>query len=282
MHPERGTFWQRQVLPILLAIIACVLMIGLVYGQIRLLNTFTSRDISLTVLVADILIGFTVYIKTSIDFALFMGNLMRENTGWKNRISIEIGTALGNALGTMVVLFIWVLFKEIDWLLALMILLAALVLFKLAEEGLSHAIHTDHTYPDAFRIPVHALKVLLSHINWFTGPFLRFILPDLSMNAGPRGGFWKLFVFSITIPFVLGLDDFAGYVPIFSLVNVFGFTIGVFVAHALLNIFLYISPDKTIRTVKNPFISVFGSIAFVGLGAWGIFEAVRLLVVFFS
>lgn len=277
MQNERGSLWQRQTLPISLTAVVCVLMIGLVYGEIRILNLFTANDISLTVFFADIIIGFTVYIKTSIDFALFMGNLMHQNTGWKNRISIEIGTALGNALGTMVVLFVWVLFKEIDWLLALMILLAAVVLFKLAEEGLEHAIHTDRTYSEAFRRPVHALKVVLSHINWFTSPLLRIILPDLRMDAGPRGGFWKLFVFSITIPFVLGLDDFAGYVPIFSLVNVFGFTIGVFVAHALLNMFLYLSPEKTIRVVKNPLISVFGSIAFVGLGVWGIYEAAHLL-----
>ncbi|MES2225234.1 MAG: hypothetical protein V4480_00305 [Patescibacteria group bacterium] len=277
MNEPRGTLWQRQILPLLLALVVCVFLVALVYVQIRILNHFTTKDISLVVHFSDIIIGVTVYLKTSIDFALFLGNLMRTNGGWKNRISIEIGTALGNALGTMAVLLIWTLFKQIDWLLALMIILAALVLFKLAESGLEHAIDTDRKYPSAFKHVVTFFENFLARINWFTAPLLRRILPDLNMNAGNRGGFWPLFGFAIVIPFVLGLDDFAGYVPLFNVVNVFGFTIGIFSAHAILNIFLYLSPERTIRAVKNPLISFFGSIAFVGLGVWGLYEAVRLL-----
>ena len=41
---------------------------------------------------------------------------------------------------------------------------------------------------------------------------------------------------------MLGLDDFAGYVPLFNVVNVFGFAIGVFSGHMVLNAFLYVSP----------------------------------------
>lgn len=276
MDTARGNIWQRQVLPVSLTMIVCGLMVALIYGQISLLNHFTAENIELTVRWEDVLIGFTVYIKTSIDFAIFIGNLMRSNSGWKNRISIEMGTALGNALGTMVVLFLWVLFKEIDWLLGLMIILAAIVLFKLAEDGLEHAIHTDREYPKLFRQVVKAIEVFLSHVNWFTKPLLSRILPELSMNSGPRGGLWPLFIFSITVPFVLGLDDFAGYVPLFSIVNIFGFTVGVFLAHALLNMFLYLSPERTIKTVKNPIISFFGSVAFIGLALWGLYEAAHL------
>lgn len=251
-------------------------MVAFVYGQITLLNQLADEHISLTVRWTDVLIGLTVYLKTAIDFALFIGNLMHENGGWKNRISIEMGTALGNALGTMVVLFIWVLFKEVNWLLAIMITLAALVLFKLAQDGLEHAMHTDRAYPEAFRTAVKGLEHVLKHINWFTRPVLSLILPEISLHAGPRRGFWKLFLFAVTVPFVLGLDDFAGYIPLFSIVNVFGFIIGVFCAHALLNTFLYISPERTIKVVKNPLISFFGSVAFLGLGAWGLVEALHL------
>ncbi len=277
MKREDGTFWQQQVLPISLTLVTSVVLIGLIYLQITFLNRFTTEDISLRIALADILIGMTVYLKTSIDFALFIGNLMRENTGWKNRISIELGTALGNALGTMAVLTIWTFFREIDWLLAIMIIVAALVLFKLAESGLDHAKHTDREYPAFFKRSVSLLERFLHHLNWFSSPLLRYILPEMSMNAGPRKSFWALFVFSITVPFVLGLDDFAGYVPLFSIVNVLGFTIGVLIAHAFLNILLYISPAKTIQAVKNPIISFVGSIAFVGLAVWGIYEALRLL-----
>jgi hypothetical protein len=278
MHESRGTIWQRQVLPVALTLVVCSFLILLIYGQIVLLNHFTTTDISLVVRWQDILIGLTVYLKTSIDFALFIGNLMSTNTGWKNRISIELGTAFGNGLGTMVVLLIWTLFRQVDWLLAIMIILAALVLFKLAQSGLEHATHTDHEYPPAFKLGVKGVEVFLKHVNWFTAPLLRYILPELSMNADARGSFWGLFGFAIIVPFVLGLDDFAGYVPLFNIVNIFGFAIGAFVGHAFLNMFLYISPKHTIKAVSNPIISFVGSIAFIGLGGWGLFEAIKLLL----
>jgi hypothetical protein len=60
-------------------------------------------------------------------------------------------------------------------------------------------------------------------------------------------------------------------------VNVFGFAVGVFFGHTILNIFLFLSPQRTIKIVKNPIISFFGSIAFVGLGLWGLFEAAKLI-----
>lgn len=278
MQPERGTLFERQLLPIGIAAIACVLVIGLVYAEILFLDATTGVRISRAVRFGDILIGIVVYLKTSIDFALFMGNLMHENGGWRNRISIQLGTFIGNTLGTMVVLLIWAVFTEISWLLALMILLAALVLFRLAEEGLAHAIRTDREYPPLFRRTVQGTEVLLKHINWFTHPLLSRILPDMKLNAGPRRGFWSLFAFSISVPFVLGLDNFAGYVPLFSLVNVFGFAIGVFIAHAFLNVFLYLSPERTTRAVRNPVISLFGSFIFIGLAVWGILEAAQLLL----
>jgi hypothetical protein len=45
----------------------------------------------------------------------------------------------------------------------------------------------------------------------------------------------------------------------------------------LLNIALFLSPSATIRAVKNPIISFFGSVAFVGLALWGLFEAAKLI-----
>ena len=88
---------------------------------------------------------------------------------------------------------------------------------------------------------------------------------------------WGLLASSFTIPFILGLDDFAGYVPVFDIVNVFGFSIGVIVGHMILNIFLFISPKNTIKAVKNPVVSILGSVAFVALALWGFYEVYKIL-----
>jgi hypothetical protein len=90
---------------------------------------------------------------------------------------------------------------------------------------------------------------------------------------------WGLFLFSFSIPFILGLDDFAGYVPLFNIVNVLGFGIGVFAGHMILNIFLFLSPSRTIALVKNAYISFAGSVAFVLLAVWGLFEVIKILFV---
>ena len=92
-----------------------------------------------------------------------------------------------------------------------------------------------------------------------------------------KRGFKALFILSLTVPFILGLDDFAGYIPLFDVVNVFGFAAGVFLGHMVLLIALFMSPKTTIRLVKNPIISFFGSIAFIGLAGWGIVEAAKLV-----
>lgn len=107
---------------------------ALLYLEVLVLNAFGSEPISIIVLWTDVLIGLTIYLKTSIDFAIFIGHLMRTHPGWKKRIAIECGTAFGNALGTFVILAVWSFFKEVDWLLALMVAIASLVLFRLAED----------------------------------------------------------------------------------------------------------------------------------------------------
>jgi hypothetical protein len=224
------------------------------------------------------LLGLTIYLKTSVDFAIFIARLMEGNPGWRSRVAIEIGTAVGNAAGTIAVLAVWAFFKEVKLLLALMILLAALVLFKLAEDGLEHAKTTDKKYPDWFRRRVDWLEWVLDHINKAIAPVLRYVIPKFNMGGKQGLRFWSLLGFSFTVPFILGLDDFAGYVPVFNVVNVFGFSVGVVIGHMLLNVLLYLSPAVTIRVVKNPIISVVGSLAFIGLAIWGIVEVLHLLM----
>ena len=268
---------KNQSFPIVLTVVVFGVLCSALYGFIILLNKFTGTDIILQVRWGDVLVGLTIYLKTSVDFALIIGNLMSEYNGVKNRIAIEIGTAVGNALGTLIVLTIWNIFRDVEWLLALMIFIAALVLLRLAQDGFEHVHQWDAKFPSWFKKFSGGLELVLAKINNFVAPVLKYIIPHPSLKPTKGLTFVGLFVASFTIPFILGLDDFAGYVPLFSIVNVFGFAVGVFAGHMMLNMALFISPKKTIKAVKNPLISFAGSIVFIGLAVWGFYEVFKLL-----
>lgn len=272
------TILLEQIIPLGLTVLTAAGLCGLLWLEVGLLNRVAHARIVPVLRIGDVLLGLTIYLKTSVDFAIFIARLMEGNPGWRSRVAIEIGTAVGNVAGTMAVLAVWAFFKEIKPLLALMILLAALVLFKLAEDGLEHAKTTDKKYPNWFKTMVYWLELALDRINKAIAPILRYIIPKFSMGGKQGLRFWSLLGFAFTVPFILGLDDFAGYVPVFNVVNVFGFSVGVVVGHMLLNVLLYLSPAVTIRVVKNPIISVVGSLAFIGLAIWGIVEVVHLLM----
>lgn len=266
-----------QFIPVFLTVVVFVAISLLTYGLISILNSFTETDIVLKLRWSDVLIGLTIYLKTSVDFAILIGNLMARYEGVKNRIAIEVGTAFGNGLGTLIVLTIWNFFRDVEWLLALMILVAALVLFKLAEEGIEHAEEGEKQLPVQMRKVVNAVGKGLVFINRGLSPILRYVVPNVSMRPKQNMTLYGLFAASFTIPFILGLDDFAGYVPLFSIVNVFGFSVGVYLGHMILNMALFISPKQTVKVVKNPYISFAGSLAFIGLAIWGLFEVVKIL-----
>lgn len=267
-----------QLIPVLLTLVVFAGITGALYLVVLVLNSFTKTDIVLQLRWSDIFIGMTIYLKTSVDFAILIGNLMARYEGIKNRIAIEIGTAVGNALGTIIVLTIWNFFRDVEWLLAIMILVAALVLFKLAEEGVEHAQDGESELPKWMLPIVATTKKWLVAMNKGLSPILRYVVPNISMRPKENLTFWGLFVASFTIPFILGLDDFAGYVPLFSIVNVFGFSVGVFLGHMFLNMALFISPKKTVKAVKNPYISFAGALVFIGLAFWGLFEVAKILL----
>lgn len=266
-----------QAIALTLTVATCGFLILLLWAEIHLLNHVSTQEISLNVRLQDVLIGLTIYLKTSIDFAIFIGRMMSHNKGLKGRIGIEIGTAFGNAAGTFAILAIWTFFKEVNWLLAIMVFIAALVLFRLAEDGVQHVDHEDKKYPKWFRTSVRKFGSVISRFNRFTNPFLSKIVPSHNLEAKTSKTFFALLALAFTVPFLLGLDDFAGYVPLFNIVNVYGFAIGVFIGHMILNILLYLSPKRTIAAVKNPIISLLGSIAFVILAVWGLVEAFKLV-----
>ncbi len=268
-----------QLLPISLTVVIFIFLTAVTYAAIYILNRFIGtggEDILTKVQLSDVLVGMTIYLKTSVDFGILIGNLMTRYNHWRDRIAIEIGTALGNGLGTIIILSIWDYFRTVKWLLVAMIVLASLVLFKLAEEGLGHV--RERTISQGLENLVKPFEKFITSVNKYLSPVLNKIVPHISMRPKPNLTFWGLFSIAFTIPFILGLDDFAGYVPLFSIVNVFGFAVGVYLGHMILNMALFISPKKTVEVVKNPYISFAGSVAFVGIALWGLFEAFKLAV----
>ncbi|MFZ2199548.1 MAG: hypothetical protein WAV40_02040 [Microgenomates group bacterium] len=272
-------FFPDQVIPLALTGVIFLVIWGLYHGQILLLNSFVvgREGIVPELRWGDVALGVTIYLKTSIDFAIFIGRLMTKYTGWKNRVMIEAGTALGNGLGTMGILVIWDLFREVKWLMAFMIVIAALVLLRLAEDGLDHVKDSEGRYIFSLYGFVRVFEGGLQKVNRAVAPLLNKLIPNLSMKE-EASGFWGLFMLSMSVPFILGLDDFAGYIPLFNVVNVYGFGVGIFLGHMILNIFLFLSPKRTIAAVKQPIISFAGSLAFVGLAIWGLVEVMKLMM----
>lgn len=281
--------FKNSFLPLIVAVVVLIILTIVFYLEVLGLNAlpFTKENLNTTINPVDVGIGMLIYLKTSIDFALFIGMLMKKYPGVKNRYAIEIGTGLGNMLGTALVLGLWTLFKEISILLGIMVLLASLVLFEMANASLEHLFESNHNEVSNDHVEVknwqrriaRSIKLLISPILFFITPILSRIMPSMSQkpDTEPKS-WWSLFFLSLSVPFILGLDDFAGYVPFFKVVNVFGFGIGVFVGHCLLNILLFLNPTLTIKAIKNPIVAILGALAFIFLGLYGLYEAIHIIL----
>ncbi len=263
----------QQTVPIILSVIILSILIAALYVLIGTLNNFTAEKLSTQILLIDVLVGITIYLKTAIDFGIFMGRLMESNPGWKNRIAIEAGTALGNFLGTAAILTIWVFAKDITFLLAFMIFLASLVLLELAQAGVVHFSQWK-TKGRVYKTMHDIVAVPLGSTTKVIGPLLSPLIPNMEQRLkGVAFTTWRgLLYFSFTVPFILGLDDFAGYVPLFNVIRIFSFAVGVLAAHTILNIALFANPALTTRAVKNPWVSWIGTIAFIAIAIFGFVE----------
>ncbi len=292
-HELNTNNWTNNIVricrPILISISAFCVFVALLFIEITILNQlgFVSEKISLDIKIEDVLVGFLIYIKTSIDFAIFISILMSKYPGLKNRLAIEVGTGFGNVLGTMVVLAIWIIFKEIAILLGIMVLVASLVLLEMADGAVEHLNEVDHDQTDGVKVEqwqknvAKYIHTLLKPILFFISPVLGKVMPKISMSENKtdiKKSFWGLFLVSMSVPFILGLDDFAGYVPAFTVVKVFGFGVGVILGHSLLNVALFTNPKFTIRLVKNPNVALIGAAAFIGLAIYGLIEAGKILL----
>src|ERR1035437_3104541 len=268
----------EQGLPILLTFLTFLVLSTVLYGLLIILSSFnTGQPIILDFRRREVLFGIIIYLKTAVDFAIFIGNLMKSNPGWRKRIAIEIGTAVGNGLGTFLILIIWTLFRSVPPLMIIMIFVASVVLLRMAQESFEEFLKQRESFIK-LKMPVGLLQDQLNLVNKVFRPILKFVVPNLNLTKTKKLSFINLIVFSLTIPFILGLDDFAGYIPLFTFVNVFGFSLGILLGHMLLTIGLFAFPKKTVEVVKHPIVLIVGGLAFIGLGIYGFYESGVILL----
>ena len=268
-----------QLIPLGLTVIILGILLVILHASLTLLNHIPGAiPILMVIRPPDVLVGATIYLKTEIDFTIVIGRLMHLYPGWRNRVALEVGSAVGNAGGTILIIGLWVILKHVDILLALMVIIASLVLFELAHSGLEYLTNWESA-GGAKKWLYTGLDRFLDIIGIVINPFLSRIIPDLAARLrGKEGLSWmRLAGFATEIPFILGLDDFAGYVPLFNVVNIYGFAAGVIGAHTILNICLFVSPKRTIAAVRNEYVSFVGTLAFIGLGIYGLAEAGKII-----
>lgn len=268
----------EKIIPVFLTVLTFFVLSTLLYGVLLILDSLHLQyPIILDFRKRELLFGILIFLKTAIDFAIFMGNLMHTNPGWKKKIAIAFGTSIGNAFGTFLILTVWTLFKEIPALMVISILLSSVILLKLSEESFELFLKQKRSFIK-IRMPVGLLQNQLDFVNSLFRPILKFFVPDLNLTRTKKLSFINLIVFSFTIPFILGINDFAGYIPLFEYVNVFGFTLGVMLGHMLLTIGLFSLPKKTVGIVKHPIILIGGGLAFLAIGIFGFYEAFKILL----
>lgn len=268
----------EKIIPVILTVLTFFVLSTLLYGVLLVLDSLHLQyPIILDFRKRELLFGILIFLKTAIDFAIFMGNLMHTNPGWKKKIAIAFGTSIGNAFGTFLILIVWTLFKEIPALMVISILFSSVILLKLSEESFELFLKQKKSFIK-IRMPVGLLQNQLDFVNNLFRPILKFFVPDLNLTRTKKLSFINLIVFSFTIPFILGINDFAGYIPLFEYVNVFGFTLGVMLGHMLLTIGLFMLPKKTVSVVKHPIVLIGGGLAFLAIAIFGFYESFKILI----
>jgi len=268
----------EKIIPVFLTVLTFFVLSTLLYGVLLVLDSLHLQyPIILDFRKRELLFGILIFLKTAIDFAIFMGNLMHTNPGWKKKIAIAFGTSIGNAFGTFLILTVWTLFKEIPALMVISILFSSVILLKLSEESFELFLKQKKSFIK-IRMPVGLLQNQLDFVNSLFRPILKFFVPDLNLTRTKKLSFINLIVFSFTIPFILGINDFAGYIPLFEYVNVFGFTLGVMLGHMLLTIGLFMLPKKTVSVVKHPIVLIGGGLAFLAIAIFGFYESFKILI----
>ncbi len=223
----------------------------ILFGVINIANIFNVQNqIIIKLIPVDILFGIFIYLKTSVDFVVFSGSFIKNHKKSSDLGLFTLGTSLGNGAGMFLVVFIWAFIKNVKILLALSVLIASGFLIFLGSKNLLTFLKTK--------------KILkLTWIKTSEETKSLEIIKTSSINT---------FLFSIKLPFILGIDDFAGYIPLFNILNITSFSVGVLLGHFILTSLILINEKLLRRIVEFNVFDLIGGAFFLGIGVFGIIE----------
>ena len=260
---------RKQLLPISVSLSFFIIFSYLTYFILKYINTLNAVEekILITIIYEQVVLGMFIYLKTAVDYAIFVGRLMDKNQGIKKRLAMNIGTSLGCFFGVSLILIIWSIFKEVKIIMFILLLFSGMILIGLGDNSQEHF----HDMNKNFKTPVQVFfNITRPIVNMFT-----FFMPEGSMKAKTLD-LKSLFIYSAILPFILGADDLAGYMVLMSISNVFSLLIGIYLADAVIDIFLFTNRKLTTKFVKNKFISYFGAIFFIIIGVLSIIKAINI------
>lgn len=261
---------ENQLIPISVSLGCFVVFVLLTYFLLNIINGFgiIQQKFILSISFTDILLGMVIYLKTAVDYAIFVGLMMDKNAGTVKRIAMNAGTSIGAFIGVSLVVILWAFFKEISWLMAILLVLAGAVLFSLGDSSQEHFKAIPAKLKKPLEVFFNIVRPVIS--------LLTFFMPNGEFKPRKMAG-WSLFIFSGVLPFLLGADDLAGYMALIRTHNIFGLLIGIYLADAFIDIALFSNRKFTVRMVKNRWISYFGALFFVFLGVISFKHAFELI-----
>jgi hypothetical protein len=148
-------------------------------------------------------------------------------------------------------------------------------MIKLAYEGHEYFINANNI-PKFIRVSLMQLLKFL----FVPAKILTFWMPDLGSPKTETMDFWRLFKWSLFLPFIIGVDDLIGYMGAMTIYNVYSLLVGIYLADILIDILIFVSPKFTAKLVESSILSIFAALAFLFLGYKSFTEALNLLVHF--
>ena len=258
-----------QLIPILVCTVLFTLFVtSSVLFITQLINPYSSEKIEISFHLKDFLVGFFLYFITAVDYALIVGRMQTVNRGLTARFVMNVFTCLGCFIGVSLVLFLWGFAKEVDWLIISLLIFAGSVMVKLAYEGLEYFVDAKNIWKP-IRVLTAAITTSLHHAT----EGITFWIPELASPKVTKMSLGKLALWSGILPFIIGLDDFIGYMGAMTIYNVFSLLVGIYLADIVIDILIFISPKATKKIVESALLSLLATYAFLYLMYKSFWEA---------